>query len=105
MTTEQPDQIIDGTDPGDDTYLRYRYQSTYAAIIAVSMMKSSSGVAEVFCEHHDDILVKRTSGKFYAIQVKTQQPGGLPFKSDDNPIQKALTKFLKHEIHFGDHFE
>lgn len=105
MITDQPDQTVDDTDPGDDTYRRYRYQSTYAAIIAVSMIIPSSGVAEVFCEHHDDILVKRTNGRFYAIQVKTQQPGGSPFKSDDDPIQKALTKFLQHEIHFGDHFE
>ena len=105
MITDQPDQTVDDTDPGDDIYRRYRYQSTYAGIICVRMIIPSSGVAEVFCEHHDDILVKRTNGRFYAIQVKTQQPGGSPFKSDDDPIQKALTKFLQHEIHFGDHFE
>jgi hypothetical protein len=105
MITGRPDQTLDNTDPGDETYRRYRYQSTYAAIIAVSMIGTSSGVAEVFCEHHDDILVKRNNGKFYAIQVKTQQPGDLPFKSDDDPIRKALTKFLRHELRFGDQFE
>lgn len=105
MSSEPPDRTLGEGDPGDDIFRRYRYQSTYAAVLAVDILRDDSRVAEVFCEHHDDILMKLTNDRFHAIQVKTQQPGGLPFKSDDEPIQKALGKFLEHEMRFADHFE
>jgi hypothetical protein len=100
-----PERELDPDDPGDDTFLRYRYQATYAAILSLGMVRDGAEIVEVFVEHHDDILLKMKSKRFNAVQVKTQQPGGLPFKSGDEPIRTALGKFISHEFKFGDLFE
>ena len=34
--------------------------------------------------------------------MKTQEPGGLPFKSSDAEIRGAIAKFVNHEKKFGD---
>lgn len=100
-----PETELDLDDPGDDTFLRYRYQATYAAILSLRMMRPSAEIVEVFVEHHDDILLKMKSKRFNAVQVKTQQLGGPPFKSGDEPIRTALGKFISHDRKFGDLFE
>ncbi|MDB4671441.1 DUF4297 domain-containing protein [Pirellulaceae bacterium] len=103
--TRHPETELDPDDPGDDTFLRYRYQATYAAILSLRMMRPSAEIVEVFVEHHDDILLKMKSKRFNAVQVKTQQLGGPPFKSGDEPIRTALSKFISHDLKFGDLFE
>jgi hypothetical protein len=106
MATDQgPEHVLGEGDPGDDVFRRYRYQATYAAIIALGMFRQDPDIVEVFAEHHDDILLKLRSGRFNAVQVKTQQPGGSPFKASDDQIKTALRKFISHERSFGDAFE
>ena len=102
MADTRLESTLDRSDPGDDVFRRFRYQATYAAILAVRMVQRESEIAEVFCEHHNDILLKLRSGRFFLIQVKTQQPGALPFKSSDEEIRGALAKFVGHERTFGD---
>lgn len=100
-----PDQVNDTHDRGDDIFRRYRYQATYFAILSLNLAHDGSDLVELLAEHFDDILLKFRSGRFHAVQVKTQQPGGLPFKSSDEEIQTALQKFISHERTFGDLFE
>lgn len=105
MVEQSPEHVLGEGDPGADVFRRYRYQATYAAIIALGMLKSHPDILEVFAEHHDDILLKLQSGRFNAVQVKTQGPGGTPFKASDDEIKTALGKFISHERVFGDAFE
>jgi hypothetical protein len=105
VTDKSPEYVLGRDDPGADVFRRYRYQATYAAIVALWMLRRDSKVEEVFAEHHDDILVKMASGRFQAVQIKTQQPGGSPLKSGDDEITAALSKFITHERAFGDSFE
>ncbi len=105
VTDRNPEHVLGDGDPGADVFRRYRYQATYAAIIALGMLKRDADILEVFAEHHDDILLKLRSGRFNAVQVKTQQPGGTPFKASDDEIKTALRKFVSHERGFGDAFE
>ena len=105
MRDESPEYVLGRDDPGADVFRRYRYQATYTAIVALSMLRRDSSVEDVFAEHHDDILINMTNGRFHAVQVKTQQPGGSPFKSGDDEITSALSKFISHERAFGDNFE
>ena len=100
--SKQPDEELGISDPGDDTLLRYRYQTTYAAILAVNIVDDTPTIQEVFCEHHEDILLKLHSGKYHAIQVKTQQPGGNPFKASDDSMRTAIAKFVHLEQRYGD---
>ncbi len=102
---ESPEHVLDDNDLGDETFRRYRYQATYAAILALGMIRRDATIIELFAEHHDDILLKQQSGRFNAVQVKTQQPGGTAFKSSDEEIRTALGKFIKDERVFGNSFE
>lgn len=91
-------------DPGDETASRYSYQWTWAAVRACEMLDDDGGVVEIYCEHHEDILLRHRDGTCTGLQVKTQQPGGAPWKSTDQTIRDVLARFAKLEDQFGQHF-
>lgn len=76
-----PESVSSSDDRGDDIARRFAYQWSYAAIISCGVLDTRSTIAEVFCEHHEDILVKLHTGKFNGIQVKTRQSDGDPFRA------------------------
>lgn len=96
----QPDSVTAQGDPGDDTARRFVYQWTYAAIMACAMLDETLDVAEIFCEHHEDVLVKHTDGAFTGHQVKTRDVGGDPWKATDEAIFGACCKFIRLEHQF-----
>jgi hypothetical protein len=91
-------------DPGDETANRYAYQWSYTAILACGLFDGDGEIVEIYCEHHDDILVKRGDSKFQAVQVKTRQLGSELWKAGDSEVIKALTKFAQLERDLGQHF-
>ncbi|WP_157726327.1 dsDNA nuclease domain-containing protein, partial [Imhoffiella purpurea] len=52
-----PENTLADGDPGDDTANRYRFQWTWAAIMCCKLLDDSEDVEEVFCEHHEDVLL------------------------------------------------
>lgn len=96
---------INETDKGDETLKRYRYQFTYAAIAALTLLETKSETKEVFCEHHEDVLIKLKSNKFVGIQVKTRSLDQAPFVLDDKDIVKSLSRFVELETSFPDKFD
>jgi hypothetical protein len=99
-----PDSILSKTDPGDDIQRRFRYQATYAAILALNLLDKESEFDEIFCEHHEDILVKLKGGTFRGVQVKTQKEELGPFRASNSEIIKALKKFVKLDKEFPSQF-
>jgi hypothetical protein len=99
-----PDSVLSKTDVGDDTQRRFRYQATYAAILSLNLLREESEFEEIFCEHHEDILIKLKDGTFRGVQVKTRKEGLEPFKASDSEIRKALKKFIELEKEFLGHF-
>lgn len=99
-----PDRELDRTDPGDDTQRRFRYQATYAAIIALGLLHHDSELLEVFCEHHEDILARRKDGTFAGIQVKTRIEGRNPFKSHDSDVLHTVRRFVELFLDYPSHF-
>ncbi len=95
-----PEDILDEKDPGDDTLRRYKYQFTYAAIVSLSLLEDPPLVSEVFCEHHEDVLVKLITGQFVGVQVKTRDLGLGPFETENDSIWKCLNKFISLEQKF-----
>lgn len=89
-----PDIITKENDPGDDVLRRFRYQVTYAGILSIMMIDTSNYYKEIFCEHHEDILVKHDDDTFTGIQVKTKDINFLPFNIEDEAIIKSITKFV-----------
>ena len=99
-----PDNIRDSSDVGDQIQRRFRYQAVYAAVIAIELLKENSELEKVYCEHHDDILVRRKDGKFIAIQVKTREQGRDALKSTDEEVKKSILKFMKLNSKYGNQF-
>jgi hypothetical protein len=97
-----PENVL-SNDPGDETQKRFRYQAVYAAIQSLSLLEGSE-ICSIYCEHHEDILVKRQDKTFVGIQVKTRANGKEPFKANDEDIQKSIKRFYEHDCRFGNSF-
>ena len=104
MGTITPSTILSDSDPGDDMQRRLRYQAAYGAILSLQAIDSSE-VLEIFCEQHEDFLIRKKSGKYLGIQVKTREPRLGPFKTDDAAVINALQRFVALEIQFPGFFE
>ncbi len=99
-----PDSVLNPDDPGDDVLRRFRYQMTYAAILSTTMLEAGGNLDELFCELHEDILLKHEDGKFTGCQVKTKNLDLQPFTIDDEAIIKSFTRFIELDQSFPDYF-
>jgi hypothetical protein len=97
-----PENVL-SNDPGDETQKRFRYQAVYAAIQSLSLLDGSE-ICSIYCEHHEDILVKRQDKTFVGIQVKTRANGKEPFKANDEEVRKSIKRFYEHDCRFCDSF-
>lgn len=95
-----PENMLDSTDPGDDTQRRYWYQAAYAAIVALDLLDPETEFEEIFCEHHEDTLIRRCDGASVGVQVKTRRPGREPFKAKDAQVINSICRFIRHEVTF-----
>ena len=89
-----PEPSISDNDGGDETASRYRYQYTLAAITCCAMFDKTQEVEEVYCERHEDILIKHTDGKFSGLQVKTRDVNQPVWKASDPQIKAAFRRFV-----------
>jgi hypothetical protein len=99
-----PEDVLSQRDPGDDMQRRLRYQAAYGALLCLELMDETD-CAQVFCEHHEDFLIKKTSGKYTGIQVKTRETHLGPFRSNDPAMVSALTRFVELDLEFPERFE
>ncbi len=97
-----PENVL-SNDPGDETQKRFRYQAAYAAIQSLSLLEDSE-ICLIYCEHHEDILIKRQDKTFVGIQVKTRGNGREPFKCNDEEVEKSIKRFYEHDCMFGNYF-
>lgn len=99
-----PLDVLDRSDPGDDTQRRFRYQASQAALFALAIIDPDSEVREVYCEHHEDVLLLRDDGLFVGVQIKTRDIGLGPYKAKDEEIVRSLRRFIEHEQAFPGYF-
>lgn len=95
-----PENVLSTNDPGDDTQLRYRYQAGIAALYFLGLLDNPSEYEEVFCEQHEDTLIKQYGNQFIGVQVKTKETGREPFKSDDTQITNTIKRFVEQFVNF-----
>jgi hypothetical protein len=88
-TVPAPDTVPATGDPGDDTASRYRYQWKYAAIVCCMLLDEIQDVAEVFCEHHEDVLIKHVDGTFSGLQIKTRASTQEVWKTSDDAVKPS----------------
>ncbi|HUT61638.1 MAG TPA: dsDNA nuclease domain-containing protein [Phycisphaerae bacterium] len=104
LPTRQPDTVPATGDPGDDTARRYRYQWTYAAIVCCMLLDETEDAAEVFCEQHEDILIKHTDGTFSGLQIKTRESSQAVWRTSDEAVRHSCARFAKLEAEFPGRF-
>jgi len=99
-----PDTTYPSEDVGADTQRRYRHQAAYTAILALGLLEDN-GPTEIYCEHHDDVILRLRDGKFRALQLKTRQYGRPPHKAGDDDVITALGRFAVFERDFPEQFD
>jgi hypothetical protein len=71
----------------------------------LALFDDQEEIVEIICEQQEDVLVKRASGRFRGIQIKTREDGSVPFKAVDEEVVKSLQRFIEEEREFPDKFE
>jgi len=99
-----PENTVAGGDPGDETANRYRFQWTWAAVVCCMLLDDTEDVQEVFCEHHEDVLLKHQDGCFTGHQVKTRGDDQPPWKAKDEAVLVACARFAKLESEYPGRF-
>lgn len=99
-----PDKVPVTGDPGDETAQRYRYQWTYAAIVCCALLDNTDDVAEVFCEHQEDVLTKHNDGTFSGLQIKSRESNQKVWKASDKAVRGSCARFAKLEVEFPGRF-
>lgn len=102
--TGSPDSVPAINDPGDDIANRYHFQWAYAAIICCMLLDDASDVKEIFCEHHEDILIKHHNEKYSGLQIKTRQTDQPAWKMSDEGVLSSFRRFSFLENAFPDYF-
>jgi hypothetical protein len=99
-----PENTLAHGDPGDETAKRYRFQWTWAAVVCCMLLDGTEDVEEVFCEHHEDVLLKHRDGLFTGHQVKTRRDDQPPWKAKDEAVLTACARFAKLEFEYPRRF-
>lgn len=99
-----PENTLACGDPGDETANRYRFQWTWAAIVCCMLLDDTEDIEEVFCEHHEDVLLKHRDGTFTGHQVKTRNDDQPPWKAKDEAVLAACVRFAKLESEYPGRF-
>lgn len=100
-----PDKILSKKDKGDETQYRFKYQNACACFISLNLLSEDRKFDELYCEQHEDILIKLNNGKFSGIQIKTKNLDLAPFDLNDEVIYNSFKRFVVHNINFPDKFE
>lgn len=100
-----PDQAHDlptlPLDRGDETQNLFQYQWVIGVILLLEGIKHNQLVSAIWCEHHDDYLVELRSGKFRAIQVKTDSRENAKWKLNNEAFIHSIKRFCQLESIYG----
>lgn len=99
-----PDEELNPDDPGDDTARRYRFQWTWAAISCCAILDNTDDVAEILCEHHEDVLLKHRDGKFSGHQIKTRESDQPVWKASDDQVKQSMARFVQLDVAYPAYF-
>jgi WD40 repeat protein len=96
---QSPARSKSPSDTGTDTRIRFTYQDTYAAMLAIRLLNPDEyGFDAIYCEDIEDIRLYCTDGKSIAVQVKSRETGQDPFSATEEVILKSIRNFVRCEI-------
>lgn len=97
---QTPADILDATDPGDDTQERFRYQHAYGVILLAGAAREDLPYTAIWCEHHEDLLGERTDGLWDGYQVKTQRPENGAWDLQKEALKHSIKRFVTLDQRF-----
>ena len=56
-----PVDVLSDRDPGDDMQRHLRNQPVYGALLCLECSEDNENFSEIFCEHHEDFLVRASN--------------------------------------------
>lgn len=92
-------------DRGDEMQERLRYQWASGVILLALGLSGAREIRALWCEHHEDFLVELSSGKYVAVQVKTDSRENIKWKLSDAELVKSIGRFCTLEERHGDEIE
>jgi hypothetical protein len=99
-TDRPPDDLLDQTDPGDETQRNFRYQHAYGAILLIAGASGKLPYVAIWCEHHEDILAERSDGKWDGYQVKTRKREAGEWDLRDDGLCDGLKHLTGLDVRF-----
>jgi len=64
------------------------------------LLDDTEDVVEVFCEHHEDVLLKHRDGKFTGQQVKTRELNQPLWKAGEAQVKMTCARFIQLDMRF-----
>lgn len=93
------------SDRGDETQDRFRYQWAIGTILLAEGVAGVCAMVALWCEHHDDFLIELATGKFRAVQVKTDSSENATWIITADAFVKSISRFCQLEENYGDEIE
>ncbi len=90
-------EVIDWTDPGDETQRNFRYQHAYGVILLIAAACGKKPYVALWCEHHEDFVAECQDGRYDAYQVKTQKPELGAWQLNDDALRGSIKRFVELE--------
>lgn len=104
VSSQSPETLLAAGDPGDEISSRFRFQWTWAAVVCCMLLDDSQDVQEVYCEHHEDVLLKHRDGTLTGHQVKTRGDDQPLWKAKDESVLAACVRFARLEAAYTGKF-
>jgi hypothetical protein len=96
-----PEDFLSHDDSGDDTQLRFHYQAQRIACLAISLISTEAEYARIYCELHDDALLKHWDRTYTAYQVKSKERSQPKFRATEKTILKSIRNFIRLQRFFS----
>lgn len=93
------------SDRGDETQERFRYQAAIGVWLLARSLTGTRSVLAIWCEHHDDFLLELASGRFVAVQVKTDSRENTVWRLADRALIASIARFCELERCHGQQIE
>jgi len=68
------------------------------------LLDETEDATEVFCEHHEDVLIKHVDGMFSGLQIKTRASDQDVWRTNDRQVRGSCVRFVKLEDNFPGRF-
>lgn len=89
------------TDRGDETQERFRYQWAIGVWLLAQSLTGHRSIRALWCEHHEDYLLELATGRFVAVQVKTDSRENIRWRWSDSALVDSVSRFCAFERQYA----